>query len=136
MKAMARWMTTALLAVSTTACYHAVIETGAPAGTDNLSVPWAHSFIYGLVPPPVVNSAQKCPRGAAKVETQHTFLQGLVAAITWGIYTPMKIDVTCATGGRADDASATLSAGQDPAGAMQQAVELARESGKPVIVQF
>lgn len=136
MKGMTRLIATALVALSTTACYHAVIETGATAGTDKLTVPWAHSFIYGLVPPAVVNSAQKCPRGAAKVETQHTFIQGLVAAVTWGIYTPMQIDVTCATGGGRDDAAATLSAGTDPQGTMQQAVELAKESGKPVIVQF
>ncbi len=136
MKGMARWSAMAMVAVFTTGCYHAVIETGATAGTDKLTVPWAHSFVYGLVPPAVVNAAQKCPRGVAKVETQHTFVHGLVAFLTFALYTPMQIDVTCSTGARADDAAATLPAGSDPAAAMQQAVELSKESGKPVLVQF
>lgn len=135
MRNVRRWIGLGLVAVSTSACYHAVIETGATAGTETLSVPWAHSFIYGLVPPKVVSAASTCPRGVAKVETQHTFLHGLVAAITWGIYTPMQIDVTCSTGARSND-DATLSAGDDAAGALAKAVELARETGKPVFVKF
>jgi Bor protein len=84
-------------AVALSGCYHAVIDTGRPASTDMITIKWANSFIYGLVPPPMVNSATKCPNGVSKVETQHSFLNGLVAAITWGIYTPIQIDVTCAS---------------------------------------
>jgi hypothetical protein len=34
----------------------------------------------------------------AKVETERSFLNGLVGAITWNIYTPMHVLVTCASG--------------------------------------
>ena len=77
-------------------CYHAVIDTGrAPAGEPHVT-PWAHGFIYGLVPPKVTETNKACPAGVAKVETQQSFLNGLVGGITWGIYTPMTISYTCA----------------------------------------
>ncbi len=122
-----------LAAFALTGCYHAVIETGRPAGTEVITQKWANSFIYGLVPPPMVNTASRCPNGVAKVETQHSFLNGLVAAITWGIYTPIQIDVTCATGGTASN---TIEAGADKAAAIQAAADLAVKTGNPVHVQF
>jgi hypothetical protein len=76
----------------------AVIETGRPAGNQTIEIPWAHSFIHGLVPPAAVNSATTCPSGVARVVTQHSFLNGLAAALTWGLYTPLHIIVTCASG--------------------------------------
>jgi hypothetical protein len=89
---------TAVLACS--ACFHATIETGLPASSETITVPWAHSFIYGLVPPNTVSSASKCKNGVAKVETQHSFLNGLVGLITFQLYTPMQIDITCASSNR------------------------------------
>jgi hypothetical protein len=32
----------------------------------------------------------------SKVETEHSFLNGLVGALTLGIYTPMHLTATCA----------------------------------------
>jgi hypothetical protein len=135
MHALARWTAAAALAVTASGCYHATIETGAAPGTDTITIPWAHGFIYGLVPPSVVNAAQRCPRGVAKVETQMSFLNGLASAVTFGIYTPMQIDVTCSGGGGRDDASA-IPAGDDAAAALTRAVERARETGQPVYVKF
>jgi hypothetical protein len=88
----------AVLLVCAPGCYHAVIETARPAGTQTIDILWAHSFVYGIVPPNVVNSAAQCPSGVARVVTEHSFLNGLVAVITWGIYTPIHITVTCASG--------------------------------------
>ena len=85
-------------AILLSGCYHAIIETGKPASAVTIEKPWANSFIYGLVPPPVVETAAKCPAGVSRVETQHSFLNSLVGGITWGIYTPMTIKVTCAAG--------------------------------------
>ncbi len=79
------------------ACYHAVIETGRPGGGEVINQPFAMSFVYGLVPPAAVNTASRCPRGVAKVETQQSFVNGLVSVITFGIVTPMTITVTCAS---------------------------------------
>lgn len=78
------------------ACYHATIETGLAPSTQVLEQSFASSWIYGLVPPKTVETANRCPDGAAKVETQHTFVNQLVGFLTLGIYTPMHIRVTCA----------------------------------------
>ncbi len=124
-------------AIVVSGCYHAVVDTGrAPTGAPNVT-PWAHSFIYGLVPPAVTETAKKCPGGVAKVETQQTFLNGLVAAITGGIYTPMTISYTCA-GGSADATGVkTLKVGAAGAQAtMQEAVELSAKLGTMIQVQF
>ncbi len=85
-------------AVALTACYHATIDTGLTPSTQVVEQSFASSWIYGLVPPKTVETASRCPNGAAKVETQHTFVNQLVGFLTLGIYTPMHIRVTCAQG--------------------------------------
>lgn len=49
-----------------------------------------------LLPPSMVSTAERCPNGVAKVETQQSFVNQLVGFLTLGIYTPMQIKVTCA----------------------------------------
>ena len=82
----------------TTGCYHATVVTGATPGNQTIEKPWATSLIYGLVPPETVQTASQCPNGIARVETQLSFLNQLVSGLTFGIYTPMTITVTCAAG--------------------------------------
>jgi hypothetical protein len=124
-------------AFALTGCYHAVIQTGRPESSDVISIKWANSFVYGLVPPPVVETASRCTNGVAKVETQHSFLNGLVAAITWGIYTPMQIDVTCAARGTASAADVIkVEQGRTVEQALSQAVMTSAEKNAPVYVQF
>ena len=79
-------------------CYHAVVDTGLePAPSEPKQRVWANSWIAGLVAPPPVDAERLCGgRNAAQVETQHTFLNQVVAALTGGIYTPITIEVTCA----------------------------------------
>jgi len=99
--------------------------------------PWAHAFIYGLVPPAITETAKKCPTGVAKVETKQSFLNGLVGAITWGIYTPMTISYTCAKSGAELPPTRTLTVGEGNAQeTMQKAVELSRTLNEAVIVKF
>ena len=80
----------------TTGCYHAIIETGKPPSPQTVEKPWAFGFIYGIVPPPTTGTKAQCPNGVSKVETQMSFLNGLVGNLTFGILTPMDIKVTCA----------------------------------------
>ncbi len=80
----------------TAGCYHAVIETGETPSPQVIEKPFASGWIYGLVPPSTVSTAAKCPGGVARVETQLSFVNQLVSALTFGIYTPMSIKVTCA----------------------------------------
>jgi len=91
-------------------CYHATIETGATPSPMVVRNGFASSWIYGLVPPSTVSTASKCPDGVARVETQLSFVNGLVGVLTLGIYTPMEIMVTCAA---SRSASAALSAQSD-----------------------
>ncbi len=80
----------------TAGCYHAVIETGETPSPQTIEKPFAPGWIYGLVPPSTVSTAAKCPGGVARVETQLSFVNQLVSALTFGIFTPMSIKVTCA----------------------------------------
>jgi hypothetical protein len=84
------------LVLLTGACYHATIESGLEPGEQKVTQKWAMGFAWGLVPPSTVNTQAQCPNGVAKVETQHSFLNSLVAGLTSGIVTPMEITVTCA----------------------------------------
>ena len=135
--------TLAMVAVvlPTAACYHQVVDTGKAPSPTVIDKPWQMSFIYGLVPPPELNVAQQCPGGVAKVETQHSFLNGLVAGITFGILTPVQVTVTCAATGRAalDTNAPKVNAGSSSeaqAAALDTAVEQASRSGKAVLMQF
>lgn len=132
-------LTALLLAPTLAGCYHARIETGARPGPTVIDKPWALSFVYGLVPPPVVSTAQECPKGAAVVETQQSFVNGLVSALSAGLVTPMRITVTCAAEGSAsagtvavDDAASVA----DAQAAFAEAADLAVETGAPVVVRF
>lgn len=89
-------------------CYHAIVNTGASPGTETISQPWAHSFLFGLVPPSTVDAADECDSGVARVETQLSFLNQIAYILTGGIYSPMTIEVTCASGGMGDDGELEL----------------------------
>ena len=124
-------------------CYHATIETGLPPGTQRLEKPWASSWVYGLVPPETVETASRCPNGVARVETQHSFLNGLVGALTFGIYTPMTIVVTCAGPDtpmdKAERSQLMIKEGanlEEKQHAFHDAAMLAARRGVPVLLKF
>jgi Bor protein len=89
-------LTTCAILLAGTACYHVTVESGKTPGTQVIEEPWAAAFVYGLVPPHTVQTASRCPSGVARVETMQSFLNGLVAGLTLGIFTPWTIKVTCA----------------------------------------
>jgi hypothetical protein len=125
-------------------CYHAVVETGRPASATVITQPWAHSFIAGLIPPKVVQTASQCPGGVSRVETQHSILNLIAQAVTFSLYSPMTITVTCAGGGGGDAAAAGAAAvhvgpnasAEARTAAFTKAIEMAKASGEPVFVQF
>lgn len=134
-----------LFTVGLSACYHVTVDTGRRPSGETIERPWAHSFIYGLVPPETVETASRCPNGVARVETQMSFLNGLVSAITWGLYTPMNITVQCAAAGtamlQAESAAPviTVREGADLAeleSALNAAAKRAAADNEPVYVEF
>ena len=112
-------------------CYHATIETGRTPSTVTVEDEWADSWVYGLVPPDTINTAQRCASGVARVETQLSFLNQLVGFLTLGIYTPMSIKVTCAQAGAMGP---SVPNGETLAATFIAAAELARSLGEPVLV--
>jgi Bor protein len=89
----------AVLLLSSVGCFHASVETGMKPGSDKFEKEWASSWVFGLVAPETIEAKSKCTSGVSKVETQHSFLNALVAFFTLQIYTPMDITVTCAAPG-------------------------------------
>jgi hypothetical protein len=85
------------LVILLTGCYHAKITTGLPASNDKIDIPWAHGFLFGLVPPSVVDASTKCKSGVSMVETKMSFLNSLASGLTYGVYSPLHITVTCAS---------------------------------------
>jgi hypothetical protein len=104
------------------ACWHATVETGLAPSTVVIDKSWASSWIYGLVPPKTIETASRCPDGVAKVETELTFLNQVVHILTLGIYTPMRIRVTCAQGS-GTSAGATAATLTVPANSGEKAIQ-------------
>ena len=128
------------MAVGSTGCYHATVETGAPPSAETVSKAWAAGWIYGLVPPSTVETAQKCTSGVARVETQLSFANQLVSLLTLGIFTPMEIKVTCAASRTAESGEgAVIRVGEDEPtleAAVARALELSRQLGQAVDIVF
>ena len=80
------------------ACYRVTVNTGAPPAATVIDKQWQLSFVYGLVPPPAIDAKQTCPQGVSSIMTERSFLNGLVGAVTYSIFTPMHAKVTCASG--------------------------------------
>ena len=78
-----------------TGCYHVTVISGTSPSPTVVDKPWQNSFVYGLVPPPELNVKDQCPNGVQKVETEQSFVNGLVGALTWSLYTPIHAKVTC-----------------------------------------
>ena len=131
-----------LLAVAP-ACYHATVDTGLKPSAQVVEKSFAAGWIFGLVPPSTVATASQCPHGAAKIETQLSFVNQLVAFLTLDIFTPMSIKVTCAEAGRASrsptaptievGANATMEQIQN---AISRAAELSARDSVPVYIEF
>jgi hypothetical protein len=92
-----RFVALAVIAIAATACYHHTftVGAGAPGGT-LVHDEWRHHWLWGLVDPDSeLELRQVCPSGDATIEGQVTFLNGLVSALTSGIYSPTTVRVRC-----------------------------------------
>ncbi len=115
-------------------CYHATVDTGLTPSTVKIEKHWASGWIYGLVPPSTVETAQKCTSGVAKVETQLSFANQLVNFLTFGIYTPMDITVTCAQG--RTSSLPVIEAGANKVAALESAALMSQEKHTAVLVTY
>lgn len=82
-------------AVLCSSCYTYTSVVGSGAQGNTQTTEWNHYVIAGLVPVGVSDSKQMAD-GAENytVFTRHSFVNGLIAGITFGIYTPTTTTVT------------------------------------------
>ena len=78
-----------------TSCYSYTSVVGSGAQGNETVTKWNHYVIYGLAPVGVSDSKEMAD-GAENytVHTRHSFINGLIAGITFGIYTPTTTTVT------------------------------------------
>jgi len=78
-----------------TSCYSYTSVVGNGAQGNSQTTKWNHYVIYGLAPVGVSDSKQMA-NGAENytVHTRQSFVNGLVSALTFGIYTPTTTTVT------------------------------------------
>ena len=76
-------------------CYSYTSVVGKGAQGNSQTTKWNNYVIYGLAPVGVSDSKQMAD-GATDytVFTRHSFVNGLIAAVTFGIYTPTTTTVT------------------------------------------
>lgn len=76
-------------------CYTYTTTVGNGAQGNNQTKKWNHYVVYGLAPVGV-SDAKEMANGAKNytVTTEHTFINGLVSALTFGLYSPTTTTVT------------------------------------------
>jgi hypothetical protein len=85
-----------------TACYRHTINVGTGAPSARLQYDhWENFWIVGLIGHARPDIAAMCPTGNATIEARQTFLNGLVSALTSGIYTPTTLRIRCDNGRQA-----------------------------------
>jgi Bor protein len=93
----------AFATVLSAACYKHSFVIGAGASAGQLIYDhWENFWIAGLIGKTDVTVAQMCPSGNATIEAKQTFLNGLVSALTSGIYTPTTLRIRCQDGRQAE----------------------------------
>lgn len=125
----------------TLGCYHQVVQTGLSPGSKVVDKPMVATWIYGLVPAQELDMRSECPGGVAVVTTEQSFMNGLLGVVTLGIYTPVHVTVTCASGTASLPAHAReVDASRAPAAlqreALGRAIREALESHQPVVYRF
>ena len=93
-----RRMLVVALALLSTGCFHQKVHSGLTPSETIVEKQFVATWLWGIVPAEPIDVRQQCPSGVATVETQQSFLNGLVGALTLGIYSPQRLLVTCATG--------------------------------------
>jgi hypothetical protein len=137
-----RWSSLALAVFFGTGCFHQIVQTGNPASGTIIDKPFVNGWLWGLVPNNEVDVRRECPSGVAVIETETSFVNGLVSAVTLGIYTPQHVHITCASrsaslprGLRQVTIPVDASAAVEEA-LVRQAVETSAETHAPVALRY
>lgn len=129
------------LGLAVSGCFHQVVQTGRTPGTTVVEKPWTATWLWGIVPASPIDVTSNCPGGIATVETKQTFMNGLVGALTLGIFTPRDVKVTCASGtargpGMKEFIVARDASPDDQARMLADAIAESARSQQPVLISF
>lgn len=84
-----------VVSVMLTSCYSYTSVVGKGAQGTQKTTKWNHYAIYGLAPIDVSDSKQMADGSEDyTVHTRETFVNGLVSALTFGLYSPTTTTVT------------------------------------------
>jgi hypothetical protein len=88
-----------LTALTLSGCFTMHIENGAPVDPNSAGRSvneWHHDIVFGLaeISQPI-NLGEKCESGWLEVKNEKSFIQGLIGALTWSMYTPWDAKYTC-----------------------------------------
>jgi len=89
------------LCVLFSGCMKTRIVTDQAPSNQQAELPWAHGFVYGLVPPinaPLDTESTCGGAGVSEVYFRQTFIQGIAQGLTSSLYSPQRFTVTCAQG--------------------------------------
>ncbi len=94
-----RMMAAMGLIVVVTGCFEHTytVGAGAPAGPVVYGE-WQSHWLLGLTGHRTHELGELCPSGNATIHDEWTFLNGLVAVLTTGIYAPTTVTIRCSTG--------------------------------------
>jgi len=136
-----RWIL-ALLLLASNACYHQVVQTGHTPSSAVVDLPWVKTWLWGLVEAEPIDARPTCATGVAVIETETSFMNGLVGVLTFGIFTPQHVRITCATGtaslpsGASEMRIPINASTEERTAIVSRAVEQAAESHAPVVLRF
>lgn len=98
------------LAASTAACAKVTYEN--PGTTPGMTQSTTgHFLIFGLVGNKTIPVYQMCPSGFHRIQSKFSFVNLLLAALTFNIYTPRSYEITCNAGAPPAPAPAAAPAG-------------------------
>lgn len=104
------------LLTSSSGCYTTTLRSGLPASpaTVDFDRKWHHGLFWGIAElSGPYNLSEICPQGWAEVETETSFLNGLLYSLSSGVYTSQTVTVRCAQGS-GEDMTAGAEAGDAP----------------------
>jgi len=136
-----RVLTLAAVCLAASGCYHQVIQTGRTPGSTVIHKPWVTTWIFGLVPAQPIDVSRECPNGVATVETQMSFLNGLVNWLIGIVWSPRDVKITCAAGRASIDGLRQINVGVNATSAEKQAAlteaaTLSARLNQPVVIRF
>ncbi len=88
-----------LVGIGASGCHKIYYHNGGPAVANKAAAQyneWHHGAVFGIVEvSDPINVKTRCQRGWDTVETENSFLTGLVSGLTYGLYTPREANVVC-----------------------------------------